>query len=307
MKSFVYCFSVVLVATSTVFLNAAFAASIALSFDDGMDPDREPRAREWNAQILAALHKANVRAMVFPSLRYTGADAGRALVRDWSKHGHLVGNHTSKHRNLGNPALSLDDFIEDVKDAEAVFKAYPGWRAMLRFPFLKEGETAQKRDGMREWMKKNDYKPAPISVDTSDWYYNRVYLDLQVKADAAKIDALLQAYVRHMVDRANYYDRLAKQVLQRSPAHVLLLHTNAINAASLPKLIAAFREQGWTIVDPEIAFADPLYAMTPATLPAGESIVWSIAKENGVAGLRYPAEDSVYETPILKRLGLVDK
>jgi peptidoglycan-N-acetylglucosamine deacetylase len=47
---------------------------------------------------------------------------------------------------------------------------------MLRFPYLKEGETKEKRDGMRTWMVKNGYTSAPVSIDTSDWYFNSVFL-----------------------------------------------------------------------------------------------------------------------------------
>ena len=101
------------------------------------------------------------------------------------------------------------------------------------------------------------------------------------------------------------YLGLAREVLGRSPPHVLLLHTSALNAAFLDDIIRAFREAGWTLVPPQEAFADPLYGREPAILPAGEGIVWAVAKEKGVAGLRYPAEDSRYEKPILEAAGLL--
>ena len=79
---------------------------------------------------------------------------------------------------------------------------------------------------------------------------------------------------------------------------------NAINAAFLPDVIEMLRANGWTIVRPGEAYADPVYAMQPQTLPAGESLLWSIAKDRGVDGLRYPAEDDRYEKPLLDALGL---
>mgnify|MGYP000010485461 FL=1 len=108
------------------------------------------------------------------------------------------------------------------------------------------------------------------------------------------------AYVTHLLDRASYYDELAKQVLGRSPPHVLLLHTNEINAASLPDIISSFRLRGWAFVSPTTAFEDPLYTSSPDTVPAGESVIWASAKARGVPGLRYPAEASVYEEPKLR-------
>jgi hypothetical protein len=47
----------------------------------------------------------------------------------------------------------------------------------------------------------------------------------------------------------------------------------------------------------------PVYEMEPNNLPAGESILWALAKEKGVIGLRYPGEDDTYEKAILKKIG----
>jgi hypothetical protein len=84
----------------------------------------------------------------------------------------------------------------------------------------------------------------------------------------------------------------------------MLLHTNALNAAALPEVIEAFRNKGWHFVSARSAFEDPLYLMQPDTVPAGESIVWALAKQRGAEGLRNPAEDAAYERPILRKLGL---
>ena len=65
-----------------------------------------------------------------------------------------------------------------------------------------------------------------------------------------------------------------------------------------------FRAKGWTIIAPAEAYQDPLYAMQPRVLPAGESILWSLAKQARLPKLRYPAEDDVWEKQKLDRLGL---
>jgi hypothetical protein len=38
----------------------------------------------------------------------------------------------------------------------------------------------------------------------------------------------------------------------------------------------------WIFVPPLSAFADPMYALQPNVVPAGESIVWALAKEHGL-------------------------
>ncbi len=111
-------------------------------------------------------------------------------------------------------------------------------------------------------------------------------------------------YLRHLYSRAEYYDGLSHEVLGRSVAHVLLLHHNLINALFLRDVIHMFQDKGWTLIDAETAFKDPVYSLHPDILPAGESVLWALAKQHAVSGLRYPAEDDVYEKPILDRLGL---
>jgi peptidoglycan-N-acetylglucosamine deacetylase len=283
---------------------AAAAQVIGLTFDDGLDPARNANAEAWNARILHALERQQLHAMVFPSLNHIGGDAGMALIEQWSAAGHDVGNHTAHHRSLSSSKVSLQGFIADVQSADEALHHLPTWLPMLRFPYLKEGDTVLKRDGMRDWMREHDYRNAPVSIDTSDGYYNQRYLALLAAGRSEPVKRLKRAYVRHLLDRAAYYDNLARQVIGRSPAHVMLLHTNALNAAALPEVIEAFRTRGWHFVAARTAFEDPLYAMQPMTLPAGESIIWALAKERGTDGLRYPAEDAAYERPLLQRQGL---
>ena len=283
----------------------ALCRTLSLTFDDGLNPGTQPNAEILNAQMLSALRSAGVISMVFPTLKSAGSERGLELIKAWSAAGHAVGNHTATHRSLAAPEVSLADFISDVSAADAVLRQLPTWVPMLRFPYLKEGDTLEKRDGMRAWMRSHGYRPACVSIDASDWYYSEVYSAQLKSGSRAKAAAIKRAYIEHLLDRAEYYDSLARQVLGRSPSHVMLLHTNEINAASLGELVTALRARGWTIVPPSAAFDDPLYASAPDILPAGESIVWAMARERGIQGLRYPAEDSIYEEPKLRARGLV--
>lgn len=280
------------------------AQTISFTFDDGFDTRKEPAAASLNAELLAGLARHRVTAMLFPAGRNVDTEAGLALVNDWSRAGHAIGNHTFSHRSLGAKTMTLAEFTTDVQEAERLFSGIPGWTPRLRFPYLKEGDTAEKRDGMRAWMREHGYKPAPVSIDTSDWYYNQRYQQLLQAGPTDKMPVLRQAYLDHLKDRAMYYDGLAKTVLSRRPSHVMLLHTNALNAAFIGDVIEMFRSLGWSVVSPSAAFTDPIYAREPRTLPAGESILWALASDAGIKDLRYPAEDGEYEEPILEKLGL---
>lgn len=282
----------------------AWAQAFALSFDDGFDTRKQPDAAKWNRQLLDALSDAKAKSIFFPAAGRIDNAEGLALVRAWGDAGNVISNHTYTHPNLNAESISAKDFIADIERADALLRQMPGWSPKLRFPYLKEGATAAERDAVRDWMRQRGYRPAPPSIDTSDWYYNQRYLDLLSKCTQCELTPIKQAYLDHLWDRAQYYDGLARKLLGRSPRHVVLLHTNAINARFLPDIIEMFRSRGWRLIDPKRAYRDPLYRMKPNALPAGESIVWALAKERGYPDLRYPAEDSVYEKPELERLGL---
>lgn len=283
---------------------AAGAQRLALSFDDGFDPRAEARAPAWNAALLHALDAAQVRAILYPAGARVDSPAGLALVADWGRAGHAIGNHTYRHASLAAPATSLGGFIADVERNEALLRDLPGWTARLRFPYLKEGDTAAKRDGLRAWLAAHHYASGAVSIDASDWYYDQRYDRWRAAHPGADPAPFRRAYLEHLWSRAQYYDGLSRRLLHRSASHVLLLHTNRINAEFLPAVIAWFRARGWTFVSPAEAYADPLYAQAPAQLPAGESLLWALARQAGLPGLRYPAEDDTYERPRLDRQGL---
>jgi peptidoglycan/xylan/chitin deacetylase (PgdA/CDA1 family) len=242
--------------------------------------------------------------MLFPAGARVDSPAGLALVAQWSQAGHALGNHTYAHKSFGSAEVSLDEFTTDVLRADTLLNGFPGWTRRLRFPYLKEGDTAQKRDALRAWMAAHGYASGGVSIDTSDWYYDQRYAAWLTQHPGADVAPFRQAYLEHLWDRAEYYDGLAKQVLGRSPRHVLLLHATCLNATFLSDVIAMFRARGWSIISPLEAFEDPLYALPTTNLPAGESVVWALAKSAGVRDLRYPGEDDVYERAGLDARGL---
>jgi hypothetical protein len=76
--------------------------------------------------------------------------------------------------------------------------------------------------------------------------------------------------------------------------------------AYLDDLITMFVAKGWDPVDADWAYQDPVYDRQPQILPAGESLIWALAKESGKFDreLRYPGEDDVYENPKMDALRL---
>ena len=166
-----------------------------------------------------------------------------------------------------------------------------------------EGQTRELRDRLRRFLDQHGYRNGAVTIDASDWYYNQRLLAKLESDPRFDVSRFRQPYLDHIWDRAQFYDRLARDVLGRSVSHTLLIHYNLLNGLVLGDLLAMFRSKRW---DTDEAFSDPLFLRQPETAPAGESLIWASAKETGrfEDRLRYPGEDDVYEKPILDRLGL---
>lgn len=263
-------------------------------------------ATERNKSTLDTLQAHSIKAALFVVGRNVESDEGKGLLSEWNTAGHLIGNHTYSHQNFNAPNVTLQQYEDDVLRAEIVLKTFSGFRRYFRFPMLKEGDTATKRDGLRSFLTKNGYRVGHVTIDTSDWVISARLTERLTKEPSADPKPYREFYLEHMWDRAQYYDSLARRVLARSVKHTLLVHYNLLNGLFLGDLIQMFKSKGWEFIDAEEAFADPIFSKKPNVLPAGESIVWAIAKSDGAIArsLKYPAEDGEAVVTQMKQRGL---
>src|SRR5580693_9504893 len=263
------------------------------------------RWQEANSRILKAISSKNVRAALFVcGMRVDDADGAR-LLSGWDEAGHLICNHSYSHKFYGE-RTSYADFAVDFLKNEKVIAPCHNRTALFRYPFLKEGDTADKRDRFRALLKERGYRVGHVSIDASDWYVSQRFVDRLGKQPTAPVAPYRDYLIAHLLDRAAFYRQLALDVIGRDIRHTLLVHFNPLNAFVLGDVMNAFESAGWQWIDASLAFEDSVYGSEPKTVPAGESLVWALAKETGRFGdrLRYPGEDDVYEKPKMDVLGL---
>jgi peptidoglycan/xylan/chitin deacetylase (PgdA/CDA1 family) len=286
--------------------NNSVRPQVALTMDDPtLSLGSIVRWQEANSRILKAISAKDVRAALFVcGMRVDDAD-GTKLVTAWDQAGHLICNHSYSHKLYG-PQTSYSDFAVDFLKNEKVIAPYHNRTALFRYPFLKEGDTAEKRDRFRALLKERGYRVGHVTIDASDWYVSQRFVDRLGKEPKAPIAPYRDYLIAHLLDRATFYRQLALDVLDRDIRHTLLVHFNPLNAFVLPDVMTAFESAGWQWIDASIAFEDPVFRSEPKTVPAGESLVWALAKETGrfEDRLRYPGEDDVYEKPKMDALGL---
>jgi peptidoglycan/xylan/chitin deacetylase (PgdA/CDA1 family) len=276
-----------------------------------MDDPQPVAACGWSAQhlnrrILDALDKHKVRATLFVCGMRVDSPEGKQLLATWNEAGHALGNHSYSHLFLHSSKVTLEPYCDDIVRGEAVIASYSKFEKRFRYPFFKEGDTAEKRDGVRKFLAERGYQHGRATIDASDWAVDdrlRNRLEKDPKADLAPYR---QFYLDHLWERAQFYDGLAVKVLGHRPPHTLLVHHRLLNALFLDDVLQMFHQRGWELISSDKAYADPVYQRQPNILPAGESLVWALAKETGKfdAVLRYPGEDGAFEIPKMDKLGL---
>ncbi len=292
------------------FCAAVFSQSVAFTFDDGpklkATPLMSPQAR--NASLLETLKKHQVKAALFVTLA-NGADRpeGLALAKAWGEAGHFLGNHTVTHLDLNDQAVTLKQYQDEILACDTVIRPLPGFAPWFRFTFLREGNTPEKRDGMKAFLKARGMRNAYVSLDTSDWRLDAALEAALNEHPDADLKPFRATYLAHLRQRAEAYRDLSRRLFGRDIPQVLLLHHNLINALFLGDAIQQFKAMGWTLTDPATAFQDFAYTLDPQRPSPGQSLLISAARSLGYRPDNWERmlDDGDFEILQLKQKGLL--
>jgi hypothetical protein len=296
----------------SVFLIAApsWAAEISFTVDDPTTAQSFLHSPlERNEMILDAFDRFKIKGALFVcGMRVNDAE-GKALLESWNDRDHLIASHSMYHKNFGKSDWTFEQFQEDFNELEPLISHFKNFTKLFRFPFLKEGDTPDKRNQGRNFLKDKGYRNGHVTIDASDWYVNQRlenFLKNHPKSDVRDLEGYKKFYLNHMWARAQYYDDLAKKVFGRSIKHTILIHHNLLNALFLRDLMKMFEDKGWKLIHAKDAFEDEVFLREPNVWPAGESLVHASAREllEFRQVVRYPGEDGEYEKEAMDKLGL---
>ena len=186
-----------------------------------------------------------------------------SVLQVWRKAGQPLGNHTWMHLDLNKE--TPEEFAAEVLKNEPLLGRLMGkadWH-WLRYPYLHEGDTVEKRREVRAWLSARGYKIAEVSMDFEDYLWNEPYARCVAKHDEASIAKLHESYLAV----ANQYFALSRQLSQlvygRDVKYVLLMHVGAFDARMLPELLALYRAKGVRFISLPEAMSDPAYRDDP--------------------------------------------
>ncbi|MEL7539823.1 MAG: polysaccharide deacetylase family protein [Pseudomonadota bacterium] len=281
---------------------------IALTYDDaplGDGPRYSGEART-DALIAQLAEAESGPVAIFVTTKGFELDQGVARIHAYAEAGHYIANHSDQH--MWGSRTATDAYIADIAQAETKLEQFDNRRPWFRFPFLDEGgqgeanKTGEKRDAYRAALAEQGLISGYVTVDTYDWHLDRLWSQAVKDGRAVDMEALSSVYVDMVVDAANHYDALGQRVLDRQPVQVLLLHENDLAASFTTDMIEALRVDGWEIVDPDLAFADPIANQNPHTLFSGMGRISALAADQGLRDWATLNHWSVSELEIDKRV-----
>jgi hypothetical protein len=262
--------------------------------------------REANRRLLDIFDQRRLKVALFVCGMRVNQPDGQKLLSDWDEAGHSFGNHSYSHLNFNGANVSYERFESDFARNEPIIHPYLHRTNLFRYPGLKEGDTAEKRDRFRAFLKSRGYRNGCVTIDTSDWYVDQRMRERFAHDSSAPTELYRDYLTSHLLDRANFYRQLTLDTLGHDIKHTILVHYRPIEALFLADVMTAFEKAGWEWINADKAFDDPVFLREPRILPAGESMVWALAAESGrfKNRLRYPGEDDIYERPKMDALGL---
>lgn len=244
---------------------------VALTFDDLPAAGSLPQgmSRVQIATKLASELKANHLKGVYGFVNAAGMednpDAQKAL-RLWVDAGMKIGNHTWSHPSLvERSAAEYEQEIARNEPALAQFARARDWR-WFRYPYLEEGDTLEKRNAVRGWLREHGYRVAQVTLSFQDYEWNDAYGRCLAKSDEASIAWLRQSYL----ESAAAYVKLQRKEEVIAFGHeipnVMLLHGMAFTTRMLPELIEQLRKEGFRFAPLAKVEEDAAYAQDPGAV-----------------------------------------
>ncbi len=240
------------------------AQQIAFTWDDVPAHSAMPPG-ETRVDIAQKLVSAMKDAGLPPAYGFVNGVAGERepasepVFKIWRDAGFFLGNHAWSHMNLNT--AKLQDWEADVLKDEPVLEKYAAgtdWH-WLRYPFLAEGDSPEKRMGARKFLAAHGYKIAAVTMSFGDYIWNEPYARCSAKGDTAAIATLESSYLDAAASDAEFRRAMAKELFGHDIPYVLLMHVGAFDARMLPRLLALYKSKGFAFVTLEEAEKDPFY------------------------------------------------
>jgi peptidoglycan-N-acetylglucosamine deacetylase len=258
---------ILLLLFSSALAGVSAAQKLAITLDDlplnGLLPPGVTRA-ETTRNVLAILkerHLPPVYGFINAKKLEGNSDAAEAL-KLWAA-SEPVGNHTYAHMDLEqNTHEAFEREIEEDEPALELLSQKDDWH-WLRYPYLHEGDTVEKRRAVRAYLQARGYRIAQVTLDWEDYMWNTAYARCVAKGDQKAIAWLRSSYLSTASEFLDLGRAQAKLIYGHDINYVLLLHLGAFSSMILPDALDLLKKKGFKLVTLEEAESDPAYDSDP--------------------------------------------
>jgi peptidoglycan-N-acetylglucosamine deacetylase len=275
---------------------------MAITFDDlpehGPLPPGETR-EQVISKIVAALQLAGAP----PTYGFVNGQwleqhpADFAALHAWRAAGNPLGNHTWSHMNLNQH--TLEEFEADASRNEPLLEKWmkdADWH-WFRFPFLAEGDTPEKRAGVRAFLAQRGYKIAGVTMSFADYLWNEPYARCRAKGDSNAVTLLESSYLAAADENISYYRSMAHALFGHDIPYVLLMHVGALDAEMLPQLLELYRSHGFEFITLDAAERDSFYEQDVSLrLPPGSDSFEGLMAQRHLAVPPHPGPAVPFDT-----------
>jgi peptidoglycan/xylan/chitin deacetylase (PgdA/CDA1 family) len=259
--------AVVSLSLSLAFCGVCAAQKLAITMDDlplnGSLPDGVTRA-DTAKNVIAILKKRHVPPVYgfINAKKLEGNSDGAEALKLWAA-AEPVGNHTYAHMDLEqNPAEAFEREIEEDEPALELLQPSGDWH-WLRYPYLREGDTVEKRRAVRAYLKTRGYRIAQVTLDWEDYLWNTAYARCVTKGDTKSIEWLRSSYLNTASEFLDLGREQAKLIYGHEINYVLLMHLGAFSSTILPEALDLLKKKGFKLVTLEEAESDAVYEGDP--------------------------------------------
>ena len=219
---------------------------------------------ETTRNVLAILKKRHVPPVYgfINAKKLQGNPDGAEALKLWAA-AEPVGNHTYSHMDLEqNSAEAFEREIEEDEPALELLDARDNWH-WLRYPYLREGDTVEKRRAVRAYLKARGYRIAQVTLDWEDYLWNTAYARCVAKNDSKSIEWLRSSYLNTASEFLDLGREQAKLIYGHEISYVLLMHLGAFSSTILPEALDLLKKKGFKLVTLEEAEKDAVYEGDP--------------------------------------------
>lgn len=218
------------------------------------------------------------------------------LLRQWTRAGIELGNHTYSHSDLHT--VPLADYLRDITTGDAVTRRVMAEAGRtpryFRHPFLHTGRSIEVRASVDSVLASRGYRVAPVTIDNSDYVFAAAYDAALGRRDSVEARRIGKEYVAYMERVFAFYESQSMTLEQREIPQVLLVHASVMNADVFDGVARMIERRGYRYARLDDVLADSVYRNADAYVgPAGITWLHRWAITRGVKGSVFAGEPEV--------------